>query len=104
VLVMNGDQDYITNFGGTETWVLSLKGADTYGEKLRGVPAVPVKFGGVELGKMRALVYNNQARLALIEVTNSGHIIPYYKPSEVQQGFNAYLSGALWKRALLQMP
>ncbi|KAF4681037.1 hypothetical protein FOZ60_012636 [Perkinsus olseni] len=37
VLVMNGDQDYISNIGGTETWVLNLKGADKYGEKLRGV-------------------------------------------------------------------
>ncbi|KAF4754224.1 hypothetical protein FOZ63_015986, partial [Perkinsus olseni] len=37
VLVMNGDQDYISNSGDTETWVLNLKGADKYGEKLRGV-------------------------------------------------------------------
>ncbi|KAF4689449.1 hypothetical protein FOZ60_001634 [Perkinsus olseni] len=97
VLVMNGDQDYVCNFGGTETWVLNLKGADKYGEKLRSVPAVPVKYGGVELGMMRALVYSNQARLALIEVTNAGHIIPLYKPRELQQGFYAYLSGDLWK-------
>ncbi|KAF4752033.1 hypothetical protein FOZ62_014451, partial [Perkinsus olseni] len=87
----------VCNFGGTETWVLNLKGADKYGEKLRSVPAVPVKYGGVELGMMRALVYSNQARLALIEVTNAGHIIPLYKPRELQQGFYAYLSGDLWK-------
>ncbi|KAF4725241.1 hypothetical protein FOZ62_023787, partial [Perkinsus olseni] len=28
VLVMNGDQDYITNSVGAEAWVLNLKGAD----------------------------------------------------------------------------
>ncbi|KAF4730380.1 hypothetical protein FOZ62_031307 [Perkinsus olseni] len=94
---MNGDQDYITNSVGAETWVLNLKGADKYGEKLRGVPPTPVKFGGVELGKMRALEYPNRARLAFIEVTNAGHIIPLYKPREVQQGFYAYLFGNLWK-------
>ncbi|KAF4719018.1 hypothetical protein FOZ63_000806 [Perkinsus olseni] len=97
VLVMNGDQDYITNSVGTETWVLNLKGADKYGDKLRGVPPTPVKFGGVELGYMRALDYPNRARLAFTEVTNAGHIIPLYKPREVQQGFYAYLSGNLWK-------
>ncbi|KAF4721989.1 hypothetical protein FOZ62_002444 [Perkinsus olseni] len=94
---MNGDQDYITNSVGTETWVLNLKGADKYGDKLRGVPPTPVKFGGVELGYMRALDYPNRARLAFTEVTNAGHIIPLYKPREVQQGFYAYLSGNLWK-------
>ncbi|KAF4681035.1 hypothetical protein FOZ60_012634 [Perkinsus olseni] len=91
VLVMNGDQDYVCNFGGTETWVLNLKGADKYGEKFLS------QYGGVELGMMRALVYSNQARLAIIEVTNAGHIIPLYKPRELQQGFYAYLSGNLWK-------
>ncbi|KAF4689451.1 hypothetical protein FOZ60_001636 [Perkinsus olseni] len=106
VLVMNGDQDYITNSVGAETWVLNLNGADKYGERLRGVPRTPVEFGGVELGMMRALAYSNQARLAFIEplsasscfeVTNAGHIIPLYKPLELQQGFYAYLSGDLWK-------
>ncbi|KAF4679853.1 hypothetical protein FOZ60_014455 [Perkinsus olseni] len=56
-----------------------------------------LKFGGVELGKMRALVYSNQARLAFIKVTEAGHSIVAYKPREVQQGFLAYLSGDLWK-------
>ncbi|KAF4699088.1 hypothetical protein FOZ63_025554, partial [Perkinsus olseni] len=96
-LLDKGLKDYITNSGGAEAWVLNLKGADKYGEKLRGVPPTPVKFGGVELGKMRALVYSNEARLAFIEVTNAGHSIAAYKPLEVQQGFYAYLSGDLWK-------
>ncbi|KAF4667104.1 hypothetical protein FOZ61_008683 [Perkinsus olseni] len=96
-LLDKGLKDYITNSVGAETWVLNLKGADKYGEKLRGVPRTPVKFGGVELGMMRALVYSNQGRLAIIEVTNTGHIIPLYKLLELQQGFYAYLSGDLWK-------
>ncbi|KAF4755026.1 hypothetical protein FOZ62_032290, partial [Perkinsus olseni] len=109
VLVLNGDQDYVTNSLGTLKWLSSLKGTEKYGEKLGRVPTKNLDYGEGQLfGRLWASKYANGAKLAFIEVctigstrdvTEAGHCPALNKPLGTQHVFNKFLSGELWDRA-----
>ncbi|KAF4748247.1 hypothetical protein FOZ62_007550, partial [Perkinsus olseni] len=94
VLVVNGDQDYVTNAVGSLDWMVKLKGALNYGEQLKQVPAKTVQGATI-----KALKYSNAAKLAFIEVTNAGHSVTVYDPSAMQREVEAFLTGQLWESA-----
>ncbi|KAF4661265.1 hypothetical protein FOL46_005818 [Perkinsus olseni] len=94
VLVVNGDQDYVTNAIGSLDWMLNLKGILNYGEQLKQVPAKTVQGATI-----KALKYSNAAKLAFIEVTNAGHSVTVYDPSAMQREVEAFLTGQLWESA-----
>ncbi|KAF4687863.1 hypothetical protein FOZ60_003422 [Perkinsus olseni] len=63
VLVVNGDQDYLTNAVGTTEWLLKLNGIENYGVKLGQVTPVPLKDAkGRAFGNIQALKYANAAK------------------------------------------
>ncbi|KAF4727113.1 hypothetical protein FOZ62_029424, partial [Perkinsus olseni] len=72
VLVLNGDQDYVTNSLGTLKWLSSLEGTEKYGEKLGRVPTKNRKYGeGQLLGRLWASKYASGAKLAFIEAMST---------------------------------
>ncbi|EER14546.1 Serine carboxypeptidase, putative [Perkinsus marinus ATCC 50983] len=73
VLILNGAEDFVTNYGGTEKWVFSLKGEINYGLKLASSP------------------------LRTLQVINSGHYMVLNAPGGMQRAFNSFLSGELWE-------
>ncbi|KAF4726138.1 hypothetical protein FOZ62_000275, partial [Perkinsus olseni] len=94
VLVVNGDQDYLTNAVGSLDWMVKLKGALNYGEQLKQVTPKTVQGATI-----KALKYSNAAKLAFIEVTNAGHSVTVYDPSAMQREVEAFLTGQLWESA-----
>ncbi|KAF4663580.1 hypothetical protein FOL46_004657, partial [Perkinsus olseni] len=101
VLVVNGDQDYLTNAVGTAEWLLKLKGVEKYGEMLGHVRPVPLKDDkGRAFGNIKALKYGNAARLAFLEVTGGGHSLVLNEPVGMQQTLWAFLDGGLWSNMI----
>ncbi|KAF4700351.1 hypothetical protein FOZ63_006108, partial [Perkinsus olseni] len=98
VVVVAGNEDYITNAIGNLNWMTGLKGKDNYGEKLRAVQPKTLKYpkGGV-LGTVRALKYaTTGAKIAFINVTDGGHASDLNNPRGIQRSFQDFLYGRLW--------
>ncbi|KAF4679353.1 hypothetical protein FOZ63_026722 [Perkinsus olseni] len=97
VLVVNGDQDYLTNAVGTTEWLFKLHGIENYGSMLGQVTPVPLKDAkGRPFGNIQALKYGNAARLAFLEVTGGSHRLVLNEPVGMQQTLWAFLDGGLW--------
>ncbi|KAF4714988.1 hypothetical protein FOZ63_022988, partial [Perkinsus olseni] len=98
VLVLHGDQDYITNSAGALAWVLKLNGSIEYGSMLAKVAdvAIPRCAPPHALGTKRSLEYTNGAKLAFIEVSDAGHSPMVDRPLRMLSAFNSFISGLLW--------
>ncbi|KAF4652886.1 hypothetical protein FOZ61_009343, partial [Perkinsus olseni] len=98
VLVLHGDQDYITNSVGALAWVLKLNGSIEYGSMLAKVTAenIPRCAPPHALGTIRSLEYTNGAKLAFIEVSDAGHLPMIDRPLRMLSVFNSFISGLLW--------
>ncbi|KAF4735415.1 hypothetical protein FOZ62_007512 [Perkinsus olseni] len=102
VLVVNGDQDYLTNAVGTTEWLFKLNGIENYGVKLGQVTPVPLKDDrGRAFGKVLALKYANAARLAFLEVTGGSHSLVLNEPVGMQQTLWAVLDSGLWLNMIM---
>ncbi|EER16739.1 hypothetical protein Pmar_PMAR022586 [Perkinsus marinus ATCC 50983] len=98
VFILNGAEDFVTNYGGTEKWVFSLNGQINYGSKLSSSLRRTLQFPRVGVfGKYYRYSFANGAHLAVINVINSGHDMILDAPEGMQQAFNSFLSGQLWQ-------
>ncbi|KAF4681986.1 hypothetical protein FOZ60_011259 [Perkinsus olseni] len=96
VVVFNGDQDFVTNSFGALYWLSGLKGSVDYGEEIAAAKDTPLKFKeGGSLGTIRAVKYTTGGYLAFIRVSDGSHRPVLNKPLEMQQAFEAVLSGAI---------
>ncbi|EER16860.1 conserved hypothetical protein [Perkinsus marinus ATCC 50983] len=96
VLVVHGEQDYITNAIGALNWMVTLKGMFNYGDILQKTPfkTIEYKVSGV-LGKIKFSQYTNGAKLAFIKVIEAGHSFALNQPKGIQAAFEAFLSGQI---------
>ncbi|EER05434.1 Carboxypeptidase Y precursor, putative [Perkinsus marinus ATCC 50983] len=97
VLVVNGDQDFMTNAVGAFEGVSKLKGVKDYGKLLKESPAKDIKVDGRNFGKMWASQYTNGAKLAFIKVLDAGHMMFLYEPSGAQSISENFFTGGYWK-------
>ncbi|EER00355.1 Vitellogenic carboxypeptidase, putative [Perkinsus marinus ATCC 50983] len=95
VLVVNGDQDYVTNAIGALNWMVTLKGMFNYGDILQQTPFKPLEYESGVLGKIKSSQYPNGAKLAFIEVNEAGHFFQLNQPKGIQAAFEAFLSGEI---------
>jgi carboxypeptidase C (cathepsin A) len=86
VLVYNGNNDFVCNFMGSETWVRSMEwaGKDAYAKTVRS----PWNVNNATAG------YVNEAdNLTMLIVRNAGHLVPHDQPENSWNMLMTFLRG-----------